>query len=101
MAGLFEAWRSGPEAPWLLTCCVITTEANSLMAPVHERMPVLIGREHWAAWLSRSVQEPAAIAPMLAVPPAEGLQAWPVASTVSRSVSEGPELIEALRPDGG
>ncbi len=96
MAGLFEAWRSAPEAPWLLTCCVITTAANALMAPIHERMPVLLAREQWAAWLSRSLQEPSDIASMLATPPAEGLQAWPVARTVSRSASEGPELVLPL-----
>ncbi|MBL8289419.1 MAG: SOS response-associated peptidase [Rubrivivax sp.] len=96
MAGLFEAWRSGPEAPWLLTCCVITCEANALMAPIHERMPVLLARRDWAPWLSRSVQDAAAIAPLLAVPPAEGLQAWPVAAAVSRGSSEGPELVLPL-----
>ena len=93
MAGLFEAWRSGPEAPWLLTCCVITCEANALMAPIHERMPVLLAKRDWATWLARSVQDSAAIAPLLAVPTTEGLQAWPVARSVNRSASEGPELV--------
>ncbi|MFO1267662.1 MAG: SOS response-associated peptidase [Rubrivivax sp.] len=96
MAGLFEAWRSGPEAPWLLSCCVITCEANALMAPIHERMPVLLAKRDWAQWLSRSLQDPAAVAPLLAVPPAEGLQAWPVATAVSRGTSEGPELVQPL-----
>ncbi len=96
MAGLFEAWRAAPDAPWLLTCCVITCEANALMSPIHERMPVLVAREDWATWLARSVQEPDAVAPLLAVPSAEGLRAWPVSRTVSRSASEGPELVEPL-----
>jgi putative SOS response-associated peptidase YedK len=96
MAGLFEAWRASPEAPWLLTCCVITCEANALMAPIHERMPVLVARRDWASWLARSVQEPDAVAPLLAVPPAEGLRAWPVSRAVSRSASEGPELVQPL-----
>lgn len=96
MAGLFEAWRAGPDGPWLLTCCVITCEANALMAPIHERMPVLLARKDWATWLARSVQEADAVAPLLAVPAAEGLQAWPVSRAVSRSGSEGPELVEPL-----
>jgi putative SOS response-associated peptidase YedK len=77
MAGLFEAWRSTPEAPWLLTCCVITCEANALMAPIHERMPVLVAERDWARWLSREVQDADAVADLLHTPPAEGLQAWP------------------------
>lgn len=98
MAGLFEAWRAGPEAPWLLSCCVLTCEANALMAPIHERMPVLVARKDWPTWLARSVQSPEALAPLLAVPPVNGLQAWPVARAVSRSANEGPELVQPLSP---
>jgi putative SOS response-associated peptidase YedK len=98
MAGLFEAWRSEPGAPWLLSCCVITCEANALMAPIHERMPVLVARRDWPAWLARQVQDSETIAPLLAVPPAEGLQAWAVPREVSRSASEGPQLVQPLRP---
>jgi len=105
MAGLFEAWRASPEAPWLLTCCVITCEANALMAPIHERMPVLVARQDWATWLSRAQQDADAVAPLIAVPPAAGLQAWPVSREVSRSASEGPELVlplpAAAPPDEG
>ena len=100
MAGLFEAWRPNEDADWLLTCCVITTDANALMAPIHERMPVLVPPEHWSAWLSRSVQEPAAIAPLLAVPPVPGLQAWPVARAVSRGSAEGEALIAPIEQVG-
>jgi putative SOS response-associated peptidase YedK len=34
-AGLFEAWRAPGSEEWLLSCCIITTEPNSLMAPIH------------------------------------------------------------------
>lgn len=93
MAGLFEAWRAGPEAPWLLTCCVVTCAANALMAPIHDRMPVLLAPRNWATWLSRSVHDTEALAPLLAPAPVEGLQAWPVSRAVSRSANEGPELV--------
>ena len=64
MAGLFEAWRapgSADDAPWLLTCCVITTAANAWMAPLHERMPVMLPTEHWSAWLARDQQDTAPV----------------------------------------
>jgi putative SOS response-associated peptidase YedK len=96
MAGLFEAWRAAPDAAWLLSCCVITTDANALMAPVHDRMPVLIAREHWAAWLARGVQDSAAIAPLLVPPPVQALRGWPVSRAVSRGSAEGAALIEPI-----
>jgi putative SOS response-associated peptidase YedK len=96
MAGLFEAWRPAPDAEWLLTCCVITTDANALMAPIHDRMPVLIPPAQWAAWLARDVQDPAALAPLLAPAPVEGLQAWAVSRAVSRGSAEGEALIQPL-----
>lgn len=96
MAGLFEAWRPSPDAEWLLTCCVITTDANALMAPIHDRMPVLVPREQWAQWLARDVREPAAVAPLLVTPPPAGLQAWPVSRAVSRGTAEGEMLVQPL-----
>jgi len=103
MAGLFEAWRppgSAEDAEWLLTCCIVTTAANALMAPIHDRMPVLLPREHWAAWLSRELQDPAALAPLLQPAPVAGLQAWPVARAVNRSSVEGEALVEPLAAAG-
>lgn len=98
LAGLFEAWRAAPDTEWLLSCCILTTAANALMAPVHDRMPVLVPAAHWPRWLARDVQEPAAIAPLLAPPPPEALQAWPVARTVNRSSAEGEALVAPLDP---
>jgi putative SOS response-associated peptidase YedK len=109
MAGLFEAWRPAPNPDttdanaeelreWVLTCCVITTAANALMAPIHDRMPVMLPPEHWAAWLARGQTDAQAL-PALMGGLAEGaLQAWPVARAVGRSSAEGPELIEPLGP---
>lgn len=100
-AGLFEAWRPKPEAgaetaDWLLTCCIVTTAPNALMAPIHDRMPVTLAPDQWDRWLSRSLQDPAALAPLMRGLPAEAMQAWPVARTVNRGSAEGAELISRL-----
>lgn len=100
-AGLFEAWRPKPDADaeaadWLLTCCIVTTAPNALMATIHDRMPVTLARNNWDAWLSRGVQDPAELAPLMQGQPAEAMQAWPVARTVNRSSAEGAELITPL-----
>jgi putative SOS response-associated peptidase YedK len=99
MAGLFEAWRApgaDEASPWLLTCCVVTTDASPKLAPIHDRMPVMIAREHWAAWLARSSQDPATLAPLMGGLPDRAIQTWPVSRAVNRSSSEGEGLIAAL-----
>ena len=106
MAGLFEAWRPAGQAgesdaaEWVLTCCVITTAANALMAPIHDRMPVMLVPEHWAAWLDRGNTDPATLPSLMQGLPDGAMQAWAVARTVGRSSAEGPGLIEPLAADG-
>jgi putative SOS response-associated peptidase YedK len=98
-AGLFEAWRppgAADDADWLLTCCVITTAPNALMAPIHDRMPVILPPEQWARWLDRSLQDPAELAPLLGPADSAGMQAWPVSRAVNRGTAEGEELVDPL-----
>ena len=94
MAGLFEAWRASEDDEWLLTCCVVTTAPNALMAPIHDRMPVLLARQDWARWLARDLQAPQAVAPLLAPCDPALLRAWPVSRAVNRGSAEGEALIE-------
>ena len=96
MAGLFEAWRAAEDADWLLTCCVVTTVPNALMAPIHDRMPVLLAPADWAAWLARDQQDPEPLTPLLAPCDAAGMQAWPVSRAVNRSRAEGEALIDPI-----
>lgn len=98
-AGLFEAWRppgAADDAEWLLSCCVITTAPNALMAPIHDRMPVILPPEQWARWLDRNLQDPAELAPLLAPADPTGMQAWPVSRAVNRGTAEGEDLLLPL-----
>ena len=99
MAGLFEAWRppgSDDNAEWVLTCCVITTSPNKLMAPIHDRMPAMLAREHWGPWLARDRQDPAELLPLLQPAPAASMRAWPVSRAVNRSSAEGEALVRPV-----
>ncbi len=96
MAGLFEAWRASEADPWRLTCCVITTEPNALMAPIHDRMPVMVGQADWARWLARDVRDPATLAPLLKPCDPAQMQAWPVSRSVNRGSAEGADLIQPI-----
>jgi len=92
MAGLWESWRD-PEGVVVRTFCIITTEANTLMAQIHQRMPVLLRRDDFARWLNPAVPGEQLRA-LLEPYPAELLDAWPVSKAVSRASNEGVELIK-------
>lgn len=51
LGGLWEAWRSKENGEWLITCAILTTEPNELLAPIHDRMPVIIRPEDYRAWV--------------------------------------------------
>ncbi|HEX6942551.1 MAG TPA: SOS response-associated peptidase [Gemmatimonadaceae bacterium] len=51
LGGLWEAWRPKDGAEWLITCAILTTEPNELLAPIHDRMPVIVRVEDYGAWI--------------------------------------------------
>jgi putative SOS response-associated peptidase YedK len=72
-AGLWERWE-GPQGP-VESCAILTTEANDLVRPVHDRMPVILPERHWRAWLDTDLQDAATVAPLLRPYPAEAMRA--------------------------
>ena len=97
LAGLWESWKA-PDGNILRTVCIVTTGANTLMEPIHERMPVIIGAEHWQDWLAEPVKK---VERLVAPYPAAGMQAWPVSRRVSKTVDDDAGLIEREARAGG
>ena len=58
-AGLWDAWKDSA-GQWLQSFSIITTEANEIMAPVHNRMPVMLHPKDFARWLRRDEERPPA-----------------------------------------
>jgi putative SOS response-associated peptidase YedK len=52
LGGLWEAWRATASGEWLITCAILTTEPNELLAPIHDRMPVILREEDYTRWLA-------------------------------------------------
>ena len=93
IAGLWEKWK--PEkGESVFSCTIITTEANSLMEPIHDRMPVIIGPENWTAWLGEEPCEPE----KLLVPfPAERMSLWPVDKRVGNVKNNDASLTDPIK----
>jgi len=93
-AGLWETWR-GPERndEPLYTCTIITTTANETMAPVHDRMPVILPPDRWAQWLDPDMQDTDVLAKFLVPAPPSLLTLYPVSTAVNHVRNKGAELI--------
>jgi len=98
-AGLWESWRdpsAAEDAPRLRTCTVITTAADAIVAPVHERMPALLAAPVWDAWLDPTNDDPEAVRALLASGRDDALEAWPVSRRVNTPASNDAALIEPV-----
>jgi len=94
MAGLYDSWTDA-EGRQLRSCAIITTEANELMAPIHNRMPVIIRPEDEALWLDPEVTEPERLQPLLRPYAAAKMEAHPVSTAINRPANDSEEV---LRP---
>ncbi len=81
-AGLWETWTA-PDGDEIKTCTMITTEANELLKPIHDRMPVILMREAEGVWLDPTIQDPAVLLPLLTPYPAEEIEWYPVSTRVN------------------
>ncbi len=95
-AGLAENWRRGELA--IDSCSLITTEPNSVMAAIHDRMPVILPPDQWPIWLDPTFEDRAKLLAMLRPYLADDLIASPVGMTVNNPRNEGPGCIEE-RPE--
>ena len=98
MAGLYELWPDPDKAPddpgrWLWTCTVITTNAADHLGRIHDRMPLMVDRSSWDAWLDPT--RPGSLDLLVPASP-DVLEAYPVATLVSSVRNNGPQLVEPL-----
>jgi len=92
MAGLFETWKA-PSGETVRSCAIITTGPNSLMEPIHDRMPVILPRDAEATWLDLSIGDAGALTPLLVPYPAGEMEAYPVSTLVNPPKNDFPECI--------
>ncbi len=97
-AGLWENWRdrATAEAPWIRTCTIVTGEPNALVAPIHDRMPVILPESAWPLWLGESAADPDALKALLTPFPADAMAAYRVSARVGSVKNDDAALIEPV-----
>jgi putative SOS response-associated peptidase YedK len=94
-AGLWERWSRGEHGP-VESCTLITTEANDLVRPLHERMPVILPPDAWEVWLDPAVQLPERLQPLLRPYRAEEMVAYPVSMRVNSPHNDDARCIQSV-----
>lgn len=94
-AGLWEHWQP-PEGDAIESCTIITTEPNELMAPIHNRMPVILSPASYDQWLNLTAQaEP--LKALLGPYSSDELQAYPVSTLVNDPRHNAPQCLEPVQ----
>jgi len=94
-AGIYSDWTS-PTGERLCTAAIITSRANELVCPIHDRMPVIVPADKHGLWLDPKVNDPGLLLPVLAPYPADEMECFAVSSKVNSVKFSSPENIEPL-----
>ena len=95
-AGLFEEWLDKETGEQIETFTIITTEANKVLEPVHERMPVILKPKDYAQWLDEKESDTGKLQKLLKPYPESEMAAYKVSRSVNIPSSDAPELIEEI-----
>lgn len=91
-AGLYETWRA-PDGSEIRTCTIITTGANDLVRPVHDRMPVIVSEDAEDRWLDPAENNLGLLQAILTPYPAAEMDAYDVTPVVNNPAHDAPDCI--------
>jgi len=94
-AGLWERWKA-PDGVWITSFTIVTGPPNQLAARFHDRMPVVLPREHHATWLAPEPLAPEVLDAVLAVPPVGDWRAAEVSQRANSPANDDPDVLEIV-----
>ncbi|MBW4678913.1 MAG: SOS response-associated peptidase [Microcoleus vaginatus WJT46-NPBG5] len=92
-AGLWDSWQP-PEGETIISCTLLTTAANEVLQPVHDRMPVILQPEAYTQWLDPQNKNPEELLPLLGPYPEAAMKTYPVSTLVNSPANDVHECIE-------
>ena len=93
-AGLWEHWEKGDQP--IYSCTLLTTDANEVLAPIHDRMPVIVPRSAYDLWLDLAVKDPKRLQPLLVPFPTDEMEVYPVSRLVNDPGNDVPECMRRM-----
>jgi putative SOS response-associated peptidase YedK len=92
IGGLWENWKDPTSGEWVRTFVVITTDANELVAQIHNRMPLILAPSDYTRWLSDEPDPRDLLRPF----PAEPMRMWPISTRVNKPENDEASLLEPV-----
>jgi putative SOS response-associated peptidase YedK len=93
IGGLWENWKEPISGQWIRTFVIITTDANELVAQIHNRMPLILAPSDYARWLSDEEDRRDLMRPFPAAP----MRMWPISTRVNKPENDDPSVVEPNR----
>jgi len=93
-AGLWERWEK--QEPAIESCSLITTGPNTLMEPIHNRMPVILEERSYSSWLSPGLQNTVYLSGLLEPYESEEMEAYPVSVMVNNPRNDSETCIQPM-----
>jgi putative SOS response-associated peptidase YedK len=88
----FGNWKEPASGEWIRTFAIITTDANELVANIHDRMPVILAPNDYARWLGEKPDPRDLMRPF----PAELMRMWPISTRVNKPENDDPSIVEPI-----
>lgn len=96
-AGLWDRWQS-PDGRIIETCAILTTTGNELFTGIHDRMPVIVARDHYDRWLDPTMQDAPSATSLLKPFDPKLMRCYPVSAQVNMVANDGPECSIRVEP---
>ena len=91
------SYPSTASGKWLRTFAIITTDANELVANIHDRMPVILAPSDYAQWLGEEADPPGLMRQF----PADLMRMWPISIWVNKPENDDPSILEPIKLPAG
>jgi putative SOS response-associated peptidase YedK len=92
IGALCENWKDPTSGEWMRTFAIITTDANELVAEIHDRMPLILAPADYSRWLSDGPDPGDLMRPF----PAEPMRMWPISTRVNKPENDDPAIVEPI-----
>ncbi len=92
LAGIWETWRDPATDEDIRTFAIVTTDANAMIADIHDRMPVILHPEDYERWLSPEPEAPDLMKPF----PPDLMTMWKIGSKVGSPKNDTPDILDPV-----